>query len=153
VKILFFLVLVGIGAMNRKLLRSLERQEPRLLLRRLLEAEIGIGITAILAAASLTSQPPAADLKVGRVSGAEIYERVRPTWPRFSSPKLDEVSPSSLQATKRAQEAGKPRPFIPFQNTNADIAWSEYNHHWAGLFVLLLGLLAALAQTRRAGIT
>ena len=152
VKFLFFLVLVGIGAMNRKLLGSLDRQEPKLLLRRLLEAEIGIGITAILAAASLTSQPPAADLKSGRVSGAEIYNRMKPSWPRLRSPNLGEVSPSSLQATKRAQEAGKPRPFIPFQNTNADIAWSEYNHHWAGLFVLLLGLLAALAQTRRVGI-
>lgn len=151
-KILFFLVLVAIGAFNRRLLGSMDREQTRLLLRRVLEAEIGIGITAILAAASLTSQPPAVDLKLGRVTAAEIYDRMKPSWPRLSSPKLDEVSPSSLQATKRAEQAGKPRPFIPFQNTNADIAWSEYNHHWAGLFVLLLGLLAAVAQTRRVGV-
>ncbi|MGC4051641.1 MAG: hypothetical protein QM757_19995 [Paludibaculum sp.] len=30
-----------------------------------------------------------------------------------------------------------------------DIAWSEYNHHWAGLFVLAIGILALL---NRAGL-
>jgi putative copper resistance protein D len=113
-----------------------------MLLRRLLEAEIGIGITAILAAASLTSQPPAADLTMGRVTGAEIYEGMKPAWPRMSSSKLTEISASSLQATKRAQAAGLPLP-PAHGNTDGDIAWSEYNHHWAGIFVLVLGLLAA----------
>ena len=157
VKILFFLVLITIGAFNRKLVQSLSRvrapSEPELqatprgersgmLLRRLLEAEIGIGITAILAAASLTSQPPAADLTMGRVTSAEIYERMKPAWPRMSSSKLTEISASSLQATKRARAAGLPLP-PAHGNTDGDIAWSEYNHHWAGIFVLLLGLLAA----------
>jgi putative copper resistance protein D len=31
-------------------------------------------------------------------------------------------------------------------NTPADIAWSEYNHHWAGLVVLTVGILAFLAR-------
>jgi putative copper resistance protein D len=26
----------------------------------------------------------------------------------------------------------------------ADVAWSEYNHHWSGIFVLAIGLLALL---------
>jgi len=157
VKILFFLVLISIGAVNRKLVRSISRagklqeaelavtgdgERPGMLLRRLLEVEIGIGITAILAAASLTSQPPAADLRMGRVTGAEIYERMKPSWPRLSSSKLTEISASSLQASKRAQAAGLPLP-PAHANTSGDIAWSEYNHHWAGIFVLLLGLLAA----------
>jgi putative copper resistance protein D len=34
---------------------------------------------------------------------------------------------------------------LPERNA-ADIAWSEYNHHWAGLFVVLIGLLALLNQ-------
>ena len=34
---------------------------------------------------------------------------------------------------------------LPPRNA-ADIAWSEYNHHWAGLFVLLMGGLALLNQ-------
>ena len=32
-------------------------------------------------------------------------------------------------------------------NTPGDIAWSEYNHHWAGLIVLAAGALALLART------
>jgi putative copper resistance protein D len=29
----------------------------------------------------------------------------------------------------------------------ADIQWSEYNHHWMGVLVLAMGLLALLART------
>jgi copper resistance protein D len=148
-KVLFFLVLVSIGALNRTLLRSMHHEPPKLRLRRLLEAEIGIGITAILAAASLTSQPPAVDLKFDRVTAQEIYDRMKPVWPRLRSPNLAEVTPSALQAIKRAARAGLPLPSIHVPNAPADIAWSEYNHHWAGIFVLLVGLLAAAAQTRR----
>jgi putative copper resistance protein D len=152
IKVVFFLVLIAIGAFNRKLVQSfLVNPETRSrMLRHMLEAEIGIGITAILAAASLTSQPPAADLKIGRASAAEIYERMKPEWPRLSSSRLAEISGSSLQATKRARQLGLPPP-PAHENTSADIAWSEYNHHWAGIFVLLLGVLAALAQRRNPG--
>src|SRR6516164_5297739 len=72
---------------------------------------------------------------------------MKPEWPRLSSSRLDEISGSSLQATKRARQLGLPPP-PAHDNTSADIAWSEYNHHWAGIFVLLLGVLAALAQRR-----
>ncbi|HKD82883.1 MAG TPA: CopD family protein [Candidatus Angelobacter sp.] len=147
VKVVFFAVLLAIGACNRLLVRSPDRARAKLLLRRLLEAEIGIGITAILAAASLTSQPPAVDLKLGRVTAQEIYQRLRPTWPRLESPGLAAVSASTLQATKAAEQAGLPPP-PAHPNTPGDIAWSEYNHHWAGIFVLLIGLLAMLAQAR-----
>ncbi|HEY2131705.1 MAG TPA: copper resistance protein, partial [Acetobacteraceae bacterium] len=34
---------------------------------------------------------------------------------------------------------------LPDRNA-ADIAWSEYNHHWSGVFVLLIGVLALLNQ-------
>jgi putative copper resistance protein D len=41
--------------------------------------------------------------------------------------------------------------FVPGQagtrpNTPAEKAWSEYNHHWAGIIVLAVGLLALVAQ-------
>ena len=147
VKIVFFVILLSIGACNRMLLRSRSRDSAKLLAR-LLEAETGIGITAILVAASLTSQPPAADLKLGRVAATEIYERMKPSWPRLSSPGLSEVSASTLQGAKEARQAGVPPPPIHTPTTPADIAWSEYNHHWAGVFVLLVGLLSALAQIR-----
>jgi copper resistance protein D len=32
-------------------------------------------------------------------------------------------------------------------NTLDDIAWPEYNHHWGGLIVLTVGLLAVLARS------
>jgi putative copper resistance protein D len=43
----------------------------------------------------------------------------------------------------------------PISNVEAprqpeEYAWSEYNHHIAGLFVLAMGLLAGLDYTRRA---
>jgi putative copper resistance protein D len=31
----------------------------------------------------------------------------------------------------------------------ADVAWSEYNHHWSGLIVLAIGILALLARRIR----
>jgi len=34
--------------------------------------------------------------------------------------------------------------------TDADRAWSEFNHHWAGIFVLVMGLLALVHATGRA---
>ena len=36
---------------------------------------------------------------------------------------------------------------LPPRNA-ADIAWSEYNHHWAGLIVLTAGLLALISRYR-----
>jgi putative copper resistance protein D len=148
-KLLFFLVLLAIGALNRRLIVSLRQEQPRLRLRYLLEAEIGIGVTAILAAASLTSQPPAVDLQFDRATARDIFDRIKPAWPRLSSPKLAEVTPSALQAVKRAAQAGLPLPSLHVPNAAGDIAWSEYNHHWAGIFVLLTGLFAGLAQSRR----
>ena len=29
-----------------------------------------------------------------------------------------------------------------------DVAWSEYNHHWAGIFVMLIGVLALIQHSR-----
>jgi copper resistance protein D len=116
-------------------------------LRRLAEAEMGIGFTIILAAASLTSQPPAVDLQQGRLTAAEIAQRMRPQWPVLQTPPLSDLSPVTPLGFDRA--AG-PVAFVPgavwHPNTRGDIEWSEYNHHWAGLIVLAAGLLAVLAR-------
>jgi len=37
---------------------------------------------------------------------------------------------------------------VPY--TAEDIAWSEYNHHWAGVFVLAIGVLALIERIWRA---
>jgi putative copper resistance protein D len=45
------------------------------------------------------------------------------------------------------REATENAPFVSGTTSDpTDIAWSEYNHHWAGLIVLLCGGLALLAH-------
>jgi putative copper resistance protein D len=48
------------------------------------------------------------------------------------------------QASARVRAFAPGSGALPPRNAS-DIAWSEYNHHWAGLLVALMGL-AALAQ-------
>src|SRR6266481_1970089 len=101
-----------------------------------LEAEVGLGITVLFIAASLTSLPPAADVPATeRASKSEIAEQFAPQWPRLTSPTREELPVSDDPLSTRSQE---------------DIAWSEYNHHVAGIFVLAIGLLAVLERTGRA---
>jgi putative copper resistance protein D len=159
-KIALFLMLLGLGGMNFLLV---ERLRARLAtsvnrLRRFSEVELGIGIAIFFAAASLTSVPPAVDLTQDRVTWPEIRARNIPEWPRFSSPDHDSLALPALQAKLDAEAARQKAPpqvaFMPgagdLPPRNADdIAWSEYNHHWAGLFVVGVGLLALL---NRAGL-
>lgn len=134
--------------------------DPALLrVRRFVECEIAVGIAVLALAASLTSVPPATDLPDDRVTWAEVTERFTPTWPRLSSPDPGDLAMPRLQAQLdaewRARAAeDRPRAYTPGEGLlpprNAeDIAWSEYNHHWAGLLVLLVGFAALLDATGR----
>jgi len=157
-KISLFIVLLLLGAANFYIVRGLKTDTGTgtASLLRFGEVEIGIGLSVILAAASMTSQPPSVDLTEGRVSMHEIVERFAPRMPRFSSPDLKEISPSTEQMVKNAVAAGKtvPAAFLPGESmgvntsTPADIAWSEYNHNVAGLVVFLMGILALLSRSR-----
>ncbi|HWZ57644.1 MAG TPA: CopD family protein, partial [Gemmatimonadaceae bacterium] len=101
---------------------------------RLSEAEIGIGFTVIMAAASLTSQPPAVDVpRVDRVQVRTIAARMTPEWPRFRTPPITALAPVPSLGSDSASTPN-----------SADHAWSEYNHHWAGIIVLTMGILAML---------
>ena len=152
-KAILFGLLLFLGAMNFQLVRHGEASSILASLKRFGEAEIGIGVTVILAAASLTSLPPAVDLAQDRVSGLEIRARMTPRPPRLSSPGRKDLPEDLYAAQKRAFEMGSlsTESFVPGQsgtrpNTPAEKAWSEYNHHWAGIIVLSVGLLALLAQ-------
>jgi putative copper resistance protein D len=154
-KIVLFGLLLLLGAMNYQIVRG---SSSRLLdsLRRFGEAEIGIGITVILLAASLTSLPPAADLAADRVHATEIYGRLSPRVPRLTSPKHEELPEDVYAAQKKSTDSGglSTASYVPGQagtrpNTVAEKAWSEYNHHWAGLIVVAIGLLALIAQVGR----
>ena len=149
-KVALTLLLLVFGALNFSIVRTIRGGAlPVLLpLRRFTEAEVGIGMTVLLAAASLTSTPPAIDVLAGRVTAHEIVERMKPRWPRMQTPRVSELSPATpLEPTWNSPS---PASFVPGQslqrNMPADIAWSEYNHHWAGLLVLVIGILALLAR-------
>jgi copper resistance protein D len=156
-KVLLLLGLLCLGGMNYLLVERLRRSPGTsiLRLRRFAEVEIGLGITVLFAAASLTSQPPAVDLTEDRANLHEIVERLTPQWPRLASPTHASLALSELQAqidAAAAANAPRPKAFVPGEGVlpprNAeDIAWSEYNHHWAGLFVLAIGLLALAERT------
>jgi putative copper resistance protein D len=155
-KVILFVLLLILGALNYFIVRSVPSEKstrPSSLLR-FAEVEIGIGLIIILAAASLTSQPPAVDLTEARVTAHDIYERYTPRIPRLKSPPLSSLSEPGEQIAKRMAAAGTPLPesFVPGQAAASfagpgDIAWSEYNHNWAGVIVLGIGLLSFLART------
>ncbi len=152
------LLLLGLG--NFLVVERLRRDPATsiLRLRRFAEVEIGIGITIFFAAASLTSVPPAVDLTQDRVTWHEIVERNMPEWPRLSSPDHDTLALPALQAQLDREAAEQRHPAasaftpgsgeLPARNAE-DIAWSEYNHHWAGIFVVAVGILALM---HRAGV-
>src|SRR5712692_2088448 len=152
-KVLLFGLLLFLGALNFQLVRRGPASSILASLKRFGEAEIGIGVTVILTAASLTSLPPAADLTHDRVTGSEIFARMSPRQPRFASPSIQELPEEIYTAQKKAFESGSlsTESYVPGQtgtrpNTPAEKAWSEYNHHWAGIVVLSMGLLALVAQ-------
>ncbi len=157
-KVAMFAMLLALGLGNFLVTERLRRDPatPVLRLRRFAEVEIGIGFTVFFAAASLTSVPPAIDLTTDRATWQEIVARdLSPRLPTLVSPDHARLGIPALQAQLDAEaraRAAEPRAAfvegsgeLPPRNAD-DIAWSEYNHHWAGLFVLAIGLLALLNQ-------
>ncbi len=155
-KAVLFGLLLFLGALNYQIVRQGPAGSILSTLKRLGEAEIGIGITVILTAASLTSLPPAVDLTHDRVSSHEIFTRMAPRLPRLTSPAMQDLPEDIYAAQKKAfdSESLSPESYVPGQagtrlNTPAEKSWSEYNHHWAGILVLLIGFLAFVAQATR----
>jgi copper resistance protein D len=157
-KAAMFLMLLGLGYGNFRAVAKLKQGSdisvPRM--KRFAEVEIGIGFTIFFAAASLTSVPPSVDLTTDRASWQEVVERNAPVWPRLVSPQHDALALPALQAKLDAEAAANHAAhaqaafvpgagYLPVRNA-ADIAWSEFNHHWAGIFVVLVGLLALLER-------
>ena len=120
--------LLVLGALNFTAVRGLRDTDDvlPLRLRRFVEVELGLGLTVLFAAASLTSLPPAVDVVRDRATLEEVATRFTPRMPALSSPRLADMPIDDPHAPR----------------TDADRAWSEYNHHFAGFFVLSMGLLA-----------
>ena len=134
-KALLFGAALALAWANFRAVRAATRGGAGLRLARHVEVELGLGLTVLFAAASLTSLPPAVDVTVDRATVAEVAARFRPAPPRLTSPPVAELiekaEPLMAEVTRREP---------------VEIAWSEYNHHWAGMFVLAMGLLAALER-------
>jgi putative copper resistance protein D len=142
--------LLLLGGLNFLLIRGTPKEHALPRLRRIVEAEVGIGITVILTAASLTSQPPAIDQISDTVTTAQILRRFRPTLPRLAYRYVKPVSSAGASKSAVTPVAfdvdGIP---LPLKKIN-DAIESESNHHWMGLVVLAMGVLALLARTGRA---
>jgi putative copper resistance protein D len=149
-KVFLTVLILFLGALNLRIVRNARAGlNPALLpLRRFAEAELGIGFTILLTAASLTSMPPAIDVRADRVSAAEMVQRMTPKPPRLETPALAELSPAT--PLNQSESSALPGSFVPGElvhpNNPADIAWSEYNHNWAGIMVTVIGVLAILAH-------
>ena len=149
--------LMALGGINFLMLRRLSKDEVMPRLRRLIEAEVGIGITIILTAASLTSQPPAVDQPGDTVSFVKIVQRFRPTAPRLTYPQVARALNAHPNWGVTASDVGSGLPAAfdvdgqPLSAKHiAESMESESNHHWMGVIVLAMGLLALLARTGKA---
>jgi putative copper resistance protein D len=148
-------VLMVLGGINFLMLRNLPRDQVMPRLRRLIEAEVGIGITVILTAASLTSQPPAVDQPNDIVSFHQIVQRFRPTLPRLTYTHAKTASPTGTALPGNAGSAELPVAYnadgeLISARMVANSMESEANHHWMGVLVLAMGVLALLARTGKA---
>jgi putative copper resistance protein D len=154
-KIALTALVLLLGALNFGIIRAARRGEaPALLpLRRFGEAELGIGFTILLAAASLTSAPPAIDVKDNAVTLPEIAARMSPKLPNLETPPFAALEPEILQTANQSPsqlQSFAPGETAPPSSRNlAFVEWSEYNHHWAGLVVAAMGLLSLLARRFR----
>jgi len=131
-KVILFAAALAFAAANFGLARRAAGPGGRL--GRYVEIELGLGITVLFAAASLTSLPPAVDVRADRATVGEVAARFVPTMPRL-------VSPPAAELNRTAEPLLAPAG----QRLPIERAWSEYNHHWAGFFVLLMGL-GAIAE-------
>jgi putative copper resistance protein D len=142
-KIYLLLLMLLMGGGNWFVVSRLNHAPQLLLarLRRFAEAEIGLGFTVILAAASMSSQPAAVDVP-DRVSLPVIAARMHPAIPRMESPSASQLTPpTSIETEVRQAEYG-----TTGASDATDRKWSEYNHHWAGVIVLVAGLLAFVSR-------
>ncbi len=144
-KIVLTALILTLGAGNFFALRQINTDPAPLLfrLRRFSETEIGLGLTVILAAASLTAQSPSVDeTPQDTLTAHQIVERMEWRRPSFHTPAVSQLAPPTplSVAVREATYTGGSA-----SDAN-DRAWSEYNHHWAGLIVLVAGGLALLSR-------
>jgi putative copper resistance protein D len=134
-KIVLLLAILAVAAVNYRAVRRASTNGLAERVGRLVEVELGLAVTVMFAAASLTSLPPAVDVRADRATPGEVAARFVPAPPRLTSPPVGELLRTA-------------DPLMASTGRRLDVerAWSEYNHHWAGVFVLAMGILAGLER-------
>ena len=102
------------------------------------EAELAIVITALLTAASLTSQPPSRDVQTERASAADVLASFAPKKPILTPPPREAMLASAASASDSFA--------VP---TELERIQGNFNHNVAGLLVLIIGFAAALDRSGR----
>jgi putative copper resistance protein D len=139
-KITLFAALLAMGGLNHLALRSQQASAPgdAIVVRRRLEVEAGLALVTVFLAAAIAAAPPSVDAGVERATPEEVRHLFTPHWPRLHTP-----TPAELLATSGLGDPDAPR-------TAEEIAWSEFGHNVAGLFIVAMGVLATLERTGRA---
>jgi putative copper resistance protein D len=130
-KVTLLAAILALGAANFRLVRRAAIRANTRALGRFVEVETGLAITVLFAAASLTSLPPAVDVRAERATLGEVIARFSAMPPRLTSPTADDLNRQT-----------NPLAGGPATRLRIEREWSEVNHHWAGLFVLAMGLAA-----------
>ena len=130
-KVTLLVAILVFGFLSFRLVRDMAARAADIRLTRFVEVETGLAVTVLFAAASLTSLPPAVDVHEDRATPSEVAARFSAIPPRLASPDIDEL----LRQTN-------PLGGGPPVRLRIEREWSEFNHHWAGVFVLAMGLAA-----------
>lgn len=101
----------------------------------LVQAEFIVLIVLLFTAASLSTQPPAIDTPNERATWQEVVAVFSPKLPSLRTPSLDTMRHDASDAY--AVTGG--------ERTGAAYSWSNFSHNVAGLFLLVLSLLAFAA--------
>jgi putative copper resistance protein D len=101
------------------------------------EAETLLLLTILVAAVSLSMQPPAIDVVDQQATVTEVYEAFRPKVPRLTSPPYAEA----VTAFSGGASVG--------EGLTAGVGtyWSDYNHNMSGLFLVIMAMLALASRT------
>jgi putative copper resistance protein D len=141
-KVLLLAVTLGFAFFNfRAGRRWLRDRSARLVEARVpfsIEAETFLLVSLLFLAASVSTQPPAADIPELTASATEVAEMFAPKLPRLASP------------THQAMLAAQPERFAIVDRVASipGTEWSNYNHNMAGLFLVAMSLTALLGYAR-----
>jgi putative copper resistance protein D len=102
------------------------------------EGELGLGLVILLLVGGLTALAYPVGDSPGTSDLATVSSWLTPRWPHFSSPT------AKLVWEHKVAQRGAPNPVRSAER----IAYSEFNHQWAGAFVLVMGLLSLMYAFR-----